>query len=100
MDREQVLKTIREHAPELQAAGVVSVSMFGSRLAARCSHRMSISPFVSVTPFRAAGSTTLELNDLERKLSCLLGCNVDVVEEPVPKEPFQREIDRDRALAF
>jgi hypothetical protein len=30
----------------------------------------------------------------------MLGCKVDVVEEPVRKERFQQEINRDRALAF
>lgn len=40
------------------------------------------------------------LDDLERRLSEILGCKVDLVEEPVRKERFQREIDRDRALAF
>jgi len=30
MHREQVLNTLREHAPELQAAGVLSLSVFGS----------------------------------------------------------------------
>jgi predicted nucleotidyltransferase len=40
------------------------------------------------------------LDDLEQRLSGILGCRVDVVEEPVRKQRFQREIDRDRALAF
>jgi predicted nucleotidyltransferase len=40
------------------------------------------------------------LDDLEQRLSGILGCKVDVVEEPVRKQRFQREIDRDRALAF
>jgi hypothetical protein len=30
----------------------------------------------------------------------MLGAKVDVVAEPVRKERFQNEIDRDRALAF
>jgi len=30
----------------------------------------------------------------------MLGCNVDVVEEPVRKQRFQTEIDRDRTVAF
>jgi hypothetical protein len=30
----------------------------------------------------------------------MLGCTVDVVEDPVRKERFQKEIDKDRALAF
>jgi len=30
----------------------------------------------------------------------MLGCKVDVIEEPVRKERIQTGIDRDRALAF
>jgi len=40
------------------------------------------------------------MEELERRLSKILGCKVDVVEEPVRKERFQKEIDRDRTLAF
>jgi predicted nucleotidyltransferase len=40
------------------------------------------------------------LNELEGRLSGILACKVDVVEEPVRKRRFQTEIDRDRALAF
>jgi len=40
------------------------------------------------------------LSQLEGRLSGILGCKVDVVEEPVRKKRFQTEIDRDRALAF
>jgi predicted nucleotidyltransferase len=37
---------------------------------------------------------------LEERLAEILGCKVHVVEEPVRKARFQREIDRDRVLAF
>jgi hypothetical protein len=40
------------------------------------------------------------LDELQKRLSRLLGCPVDVVTEPVRKERFQSAIDRDRALAF
>jgi predicted nucleotidyltransferase len=40
------------------------------------------------------------LSELEGRLSGILGCKVDVVEEPVRKKRFQTEIDRDRAIAF
>ena len=40
------------------------------------------------------------LEDLEQWLSQLLGCKVDVVEEPVRKQRFQEQLNRDRALAF
>ena len=41
-----------------------------------------------------------QLEQLQQRLSRMLGCKVDVVVEPVRKERFQNEIDRDRALAF
>lgn len=40
------------------------------------------------------------LDDLKLRLSEILGCDVDVVEEPVRNPRFQTEIDRDRAVAF
>ena len=40
------------------------------------------------------------LEEFELRLSEILGCKVDVVEEPVRKPRLQREIDRDRAIAF
>ena len=40
------------------------------------------------------------LETLEQRLSSLLGCKVDAIEEPVRKQSLQVEIDRDRALAF
>ena len=40
------------------------------------------------------------LSELEGRLSGILGCKVDVIEEPVRKKRFQTEIGRDRALAF
>jgi predicted nucleotidyltransferase len=36
----------------------------------------------------------------EGRLSGILGCKVDVIEEPERKKRFQTEIDRDRAMAF
>ena len=40
------------------------------------------------------------LSEIEGRLAGILGCKVDVIEEPVRKKRFQSEIDRDRALAF
>jgi len=40
------------------------------------------------------------LDDLEHRLEELLGSEVDVVEEPVRRERFQNEIDKDRVIAF
>lgn len=41
-----------------------------------------------------------KLEALEERLRGLLGCEVDLVEAPVSSERLQREIDKDRAVAF
>jgi hypothetical protein len=48
----------------------------------------------------ASSDQRLPASDLEGRLSGILGCRADVIEEPVRKKRFQTEIDRDRALAF
>jgi predicted nucleotidyltransferase len=41
-----------------------------------------------------------KLEALEERLQGLLGCEVDLAEEPASRERLQREIDKDRAVAF
>ena len=101
MNRDQAIAALREHEPELKAAGVVSVSIFGSTA------RGESDPGDVDIAVRLAGNFSHggfhyfgRLEELERQLSQLLGCKADVVEEPVRKERLQKEIDRDRALAF
>jgi len=101
MDRDRVIATLREHEPELKAAGVVSVSLFGSTA------RGEADPGDVDLAVRLGGDFShggfdyfWRLEQLQQRLSRLLGCKVDVVAEPVRKERFQTEINRDRALAF
>ena len=101
MTREEVTSTLREHAAELNAAGVVSASLFGSLargesdpgdvdIAVRLDERFS----------RGGFDYFWQRERLREKLSKLLGSRVDVVEEPVRKPGLQQEIDRDRTLVF
>jgi predicted nucleotidyltransferase len=101
MDRDQVIATLRKHEPELKAAGVFSVSVFGST-ARGTPEPGDIDIAVRLAENFSSGGFNYfgRLADLEQQLSLLLGCKVDVVEEPVRKERFQKQIDRDRALAF
>jgi predicted nucleotidyltransferase len=101
MNRDRVIATLREHEPELKAAGVVSVSLFGSTA------RGEADPGDVDIAVRLDGDFShggldyfWRLEQLQQRLSRLLGCKVDVVAEPVRKERFQTEINRDRALAF
>jgi uncharacterized protein len=101
MNRDQVLRALKAHEPELRAAGVVSVSLFGSTARGESvpgdvDLAVRLGKDFSRGGFHYFG----RLEDLEQRLSQVLGCKVDVVEEPVRKERFQQQIDRDRALAF
>jgi len=101
MDRDQVIRALQAHEQELRAAGVVSLSLFGSVARGENPvHDIDVAVRLGQN-FSAPGLDYIgRLDDLESRLSEILGCKVDVVEEPVRKERFQKEIDRDRALAF
>jgi hypothetical protein len=101
MDRYQIIAALRAHEHELRAEGVSSVSVFGSvARGENLAHDVDVAVRLGEC-FSARGLNYFgRLNDLEERLSRVLGCRVDVVEEPVRNERFQKEIDRDRALAF
>jgi predicted nucleotidyltransferase len=61
---------------------------------------ISIWPYAWAKTFRHGLDYFSRLEHLEEHLSHILGCEVDIVEEPGRKERFQKEIDKDRALAF
>ncbi len=101
MERDRVIAALRAHEQELRAAGVLSASLFGSVARGENSpHDVDVAVRLAGT-FSKPGLDYLgRLSALEGRLSGILGCKVDVVEEPVRKKRFQTEIDRDRALAF
>ena len=102
MNRDQIISMLRAHETELRAAGVLSVSIFGS--AARGENLADSDVDVAVRLGENFSKPGLDyfsrLDNLQARLSEILGCKVDVVEEPVRKERFQSRIDMDRALAF
>lgn len=82
-------------------AGVESVSLFGSVARGEDSPGDVDLAVRLGEGFSAPGLNYFSrLSELEGRLSGMLGCKVDVIEEPVRKQRFQRQIDRDRALAF
>lgn len=102
MNRERVLRVLREHEPELKAAGVLSLSVFGSTARDDGEGDADVDIAVRLAETFSGGGfdSFWQLEKLEQRLSRVLGCKVDVVAEPVRKQRFQDEIDKDRALAF
>jgi predicted nucleotidyltransferase len=101
MERDHVIAALKAHEQELRTAGVESVSLFGS--VARGEEAVGdVDLAVRLGEgFSAPGLDYFSrLSEIEGRLSGILGCKVDVIEEPVRKKRFQTEIDRDRAIAF
>jgi predicted nucleotidyltransferase len=101
VNRDQVIEALRLNEPAIRAAGVQSLSIFGSVARGETpSHDVDIAVHLGDNFSQGGLDYFGQLEELESRLSSLLGCKVDVVEEPVRKERFQREIDQDRAVAF
>jgi predicted nucleotidyltransferase len=101
VDRERLIATLKAHEREFREAGVVSVSLFGSAARGEDSvHDVDVVVRLAENFSKPGFDYFSRLNELENRLSELLGCKVDVIEEPVRKPRLQREIDRDRAVAF
>ena len=101
MERDHVIAALKAHELELRAAGALSVSLFGSVARGEDSpHDVDVAVRLGDNFSTPGLNYFSRLSELEGRLSGILGCKVDVIEEPVRKKRFQTEIDRDRALAF
>lgn len=101
MSRDEVIAVLQSHEGELRAAGVLSVSLFGS-MARGEKFPQDVDLAVRLgTGFARRGFEYFDrIDELKKRLRDLLGYAIDLVEEPVEKERLQREIDKDRAVAF
>ena len=102
MNREHAIAMLRNYEPELKAFGVVTASVFGSVARDDAGQDSDVDVAVRLASNFSEGGFDYfsRLDELEQRLSAVLGCKVDVIEEPVRKDRLQVEIDRDRALAF
>lgn len=102
MQREQARATLKACESELKALGVISASIFGSVARDDAGPDSDIDVVVRLSDDFSLGGFDYfaKLEALQQRLACLMGCRVDIVEEPVRKKNLQAEIDRDRALAF
>jgi predicted nucleotidyltransferase len=100
--RTRLLATLRAHEPELRARGIEAITLFGS--IARGEGRAHSDVDLAIRPgagFSAGGFDHFgQIEDLREHLGALLGCNVDLVEEP-PRDPrLKRIIEQEGVRAF
>ena len=97
MNSDQVIAKLRQHAPELRAAGVVHLRVFGSIARGETSAESDI----DLADFDKSRRLTLvTVGRLQSRRTDLLGVNVDLSSEEWMKEPVRKRVLREAVLAF
>ena len=102
MHKDSILAQLRAHEAELKAAGIASLSIFGSVARGDATDRSDVDVVVRLSPEKSEGGFAYfgRLDALTQRLQEILGCQVDIVTEPIHKERLRRVIERDATLAF
>ena len=98
MNRDQVIATLRAHEPELRAAGLLRLALFGSvaRNEAKAGSDIDLlAAFDSARQF-----SLLDVIGIENRLADLLGQPVDLVEEGTLKVRVEETVGREIVRAF
>lgn len=98
MNRQRVIATLREHEPELRAAGIVHLRLFGSVARGEASGNSDIDLMADFDKSRRL--TLVKVGSLQSRLTDLLGVNVDLSSSEWMKEPVRSTALREAVLAF
>jgi hypothetical protein len=79
---------------------VISLSLFGSTARNEAARRSDVDVAVRLEHIEGGFAYFGRLDDIQRRLSEILGSRVDLIAEPAVTPQIQEEIDRDRWLAF
>lgn len=100
MNRNKVLKVLERYREELIARGIESLSLVGSVAREESSPDSDVDIVVRLTDRDRGFAHFRRLDELQERLSEILGCRVDIIEEAAVSSRMQREINRDRVVAF
>jgi len=98
MNRQHIIATLREHEPELRAAGIVHLRLFGS--VARNEAVISSDIDLLADFDKSARLTLVKVGGLQSRLTDMLGVNVDLSSPEWMKEPVRLQALREAVLAF
>jgi predicted nucleotidyltransferase len=98
MDRGSVLQTLRQHEPELRAAGILHLRLFGSVARGESSAHSDVDLMADFD--RSMRLTLFDMARLEGQLSDLLGGNVDLSPAGSMKERVRARALREAIHAF
>ena len=98
MDRDRVIAKLREHEPELKAAGIVHLRLHGSVARGEASAASDVDLIADFDATRPL--SLLDMVGLENRLADLLGVAVDLSPAKTLKEPVREKAAREAVLAF
>lgn len=98
MDRQTVIARLREHAPELKAAGLMHVRVFGSTARGESSPRSDVDLLVDFDPDKR--QALVSVGNLQSRLSELLDVQVDLSVAEWMREPARSRAIHEAVLAF
>jgi predicted nucleotidyltransferase len=98
MDAAYVITKLREHEPELKAAGIVHLRLHGSLARGTATHTSDIDLIAEFDTSKRL--SLLDMVGLENRLSDLLGAAVDLSPEHTLKQPVATRAAREAVLAF
>src|SRR3954469_8060394 len=98
MEQDEVIAMLRAHEPELRAAGVVRLSLFGST--ARDEARPDSEVDLLASFDEARNLSLLDMIGIENRLAALLGNPVDLIEEGTLRPRARKSASREAVRAF
>jgi uncharacterized protein len=98
MDTNSILQALRSHEPELKAAGIVHLRLFGSVARGESSSSSDVDLMAELD--RSKHLTLLNLVRLENRLTDILGVKADLALLDTMKEPVRLRASREAILAF
>ena len=98
MDRDRIIVILREHAPELKAAGLAHLRVFGSVARGEASPESDVDLMADFDKSRRF--TLLTMGKLENRLAEMLGTKVDLSSPEWMKDSVRKQALSEAVLAF
>ncbi len=98
MDRDRILAILRTHAPELQAAGIAHLRLFGSAARGEATPQSDIDLLADFIPGKRI--TLLTHSGIQLRLTELLGADVDLSSAAWMKDQVRQQAVREAIRAF
>jgi hypothetical protein len=98
MSRDEVLTTLRQHAPELQAEGILHLALFGSTARDEATPASDVDLMAEYDPNKRL--SLLDIVGLQHQLEDLLGAKVDLCTRKLIKPILKPYVEADAVDAF